>query len=77
MRLFYYKNKRDAKNYFGKDYDNLRKLSSEDLEKFTNNDLTGSVDLERKALQKELMALPREVPTPKSLSDKFKANDEE
>ena len=72
---FYYKNLRDAKNYFGKDYDNLRKLSSEDLEKFTNNNLTGSVDLERKALQKELMALPREVPTPKSLSDKFKAND--
>ena len=72
---FYYKNKRDAKNYFGKDYDNLRKLSSEDLEKFTNNNLTGSVDLERKALQKELMALPREVPTPKALSDKFKAND--
>ncbi len=72
---FYYKNLRDAKNYFGKDYDNLRKLSTDDLEKFTNNNLTGSVDLERKALQKELMALPREVPTPKSLSDKFKAND--
>ena len=72
---FYYKNLRDAKNYFGKDYDNLRKLSTDDLEKFTNNNLTGSVDLERKALQKELMALPKEVPTPKSLSDKFKAND--
>lgn len=72
---FYYKNLRDAKNYFGKDYDNLRKLSTDDLEKFTNRNLTGSIDLERKALQKELMALPRDVPTPKSLSDKFKAND--
>jgi hypothetical protein len=72
---YYYKNLKSAKNYFGKDYNNLRKLSTEDLEKFTNNNLTGTVDLERKALQKELMALPREVPTPKSLSDKFKAND--
>ena len=72
---YYYKNLKSAKNYFGKDYDNLRKLSTEDLEKFTNNNLTGTVDLERKALQKELMPLPREVPTPKSLRNKFKAND--
>jgi hypothetical protein len=72
---YYYQNLKSAKNYFGKDYDNLRKLSTEDLEKLTNNNLTGTVDLERKALQKELMALPREVPTPKSLSDKFRAND--